>query len=95
MATGLSAGELQVLEGLCGGKSNNEIARDLGVMQPTVRLHVKTLYRMIGAANRTQGAMLAMHATQAALPWVALPGQASGQSPRQKPGTPATSRRLR
>lgn len=62
MATGLSARELQVLEGLCGGKSNKEIARDLGVMEPTVKLHVKTLYRKIGAANRTQAAILAKDA---------------------------------
>jgi two-component system, NarL family, nitrate/nitrite response regulator NarL len=62
MASSLSARELQVLEGLCSGKSNKEIARDLGVMEPTVKLHVKTLYRKIGAANRTQAAMLAKDA---------------------------------
>ena len=55
----LSRRELQVLQGLCEGKSNKEIARDLELMEPTVKLHVKTLYRKIGAANRTQAAMLA------------------------------------
>ena len=59
MAKNLTQRELQVLEGLCQGKSNKEIARDLDVMEPTVKLHVKTLYRKIGAANRTQAAMLA------------------------------------
>jgi two-component system, NarL family, nitrate/nitrite response regulator NarL len=53
---------LQVLQGLCEGKSNKEIARDLELMEPTVKLHVKTLYRKIGAANRTQAAMLAKEA---------------------------------
>lgn len=62
MAEGLSPRELQVLEGLCAGKSNKEIARDLGVMEPTVKLHVKTLYRKIGAVNRTQAAVLAKDA---------------------------------
>jgi DNA-binding NarL/FixJ family response regulator len=62
MAEGLSPRELQVLEGLCEGKSNKEIARDLGVMEPTVKLHVKTLYRKIGAVNRTQAAVLAKDA---------------------------------
>ncbi|WP_375691802.1 response regulator transcription factor [Pseudooceanicola sp. LIPI14-2-Ac024] len=55
----LSQRELQVLEGLTQGKSNKEIARDLDIREPTVKLHVKTLYRKIGAANRTQAAMIA------------------------------------
>jgi DNA-binding NarL/FixJ family response regulator len=59
MAEKLSKRELQVLEGLCGGKSNKQIARDLELMEPTVKLYVKTLYRKIGAANRTQAALLA------------------------------------
>lgn len=48
-----------MLEGLTQGKSNKEIARDLDIREPTVKLHVKTLYRKIGAANRTQAAMIA------------------------------------
>ena len=62
LAKKLTQRELQVLEGLCHGKSNKEIARDLDVMEPTVKLHVKTLYRKIGAANRTQAAMIAKEA---------------------------------
>ncbi|TRD23020.1 LuxR C-terminal-related transcriptional regulator [Palleronia caenipelagi] len=55
----LSARELQVLEGLTEGKSNKEIARDLDLSEPTVKLHIKTMYRKVGVANRTQAAMLA------------------------------------
>lgn len=55
----LSPREMQVLKGLCEGKANKEIARDLEIGEPTVKLHVKTLYRKIGAANRTQAAMIA------------------------------------
>ncbi|WP_394152900.1 response regulator transcription factor [Loktanella salsilacus] len=62
MAEKLTNRELQVLKGLTEGKSNKEIARDLDVLEPTVKLHVKTLYRKIGAANRTQAAMLAREA---------------------------------
>lgn len=62
MAERLSRRELQVLEGLTFGKSNKEIARDLAVQEPTIKLHMKTLYRKIGAANRTQAALLAKHA---------------------------------
>ncbi len=36
-----------------------DLARDLDVAEPTVKLHVKTLYRKLGVANRTQAAILA------------------------------------
>ncbi len=51
--------ELQVLEGLSNGKSNKEIARDLDLQEPTIKLHVKTLYRKTDAANHTQAALIA------------------------------------
>jgi DNA-binding NarL/FixJ family response regulator len=62
LAEKLTERELQVLKGLTEGKSNKEIARDLDIQEPTVKLHVKTLYRKIGAANRTQAAMIAREA---------------------------------
>jgi two-component system nitrate/nitrite response regulator NarL len=58
----LTERELQVLRGLTEGKPNKEIARDLGIREPTVKLHIKTLYRKIGAANRTQAALTAREA---------------------------------
>lgn len=62
IARSLTPREMQVLEGLCAGKPNKEIARDLSVMEPTVKLHVKTLYRKLDAANRTQAALIAKQA---------------------------------
>lgn len=62
LAQKLSPRELQVLKGLTEGKSNKEIARDLDLQEPTVKLHVKTLYRKVGAANRTQAALIAREA---------------------------------
>lgn len=59
LAQRLSRRELDVLGGLVGGKANKEIARDLGITEPTVKLHMKTLYRKIGAHNRTQAAIIA------------------------------------
>ncbi len=59
LAQRLSRRELDVLQGLTGGKANKEIARDLGITEPTVKLHMKTLYRKIGAHNRTQAAIIA------------------------------------
>ena len=62
LADKLTARELQVLEGLTQAKSNKEIARDLDIQEPTVKLHMKTLYRKLGAANRTQAALIAREA---------------------------------
>ncbi|MFK7840883.1 MAG: response regulator transcription factor [Sphingorhabdus sp.] len=62
LADKLTTRECQVLQGLTEGKANKEIARDLDVSEPTVKLHVKNLYRKIGAANRTQAALIAREA---------------------------------
>ncbi|RVV97434.1 response regulator transcription factor [Mesobaculum littorinae] len=60
LAQRLSVRERQVLKGLSQGKSNKLIARDLQLSEPTIKLHVKTLYRKMGISNRTQAALLAV-----------------------------------
>lgn len=55
----LSPRETEVLRGVAAGKSNKEIARDLSLQEVTVKLHVKTMSRKLGAKNRTHAAMLA------------------------------------
>lgn len=55
----LTRRETDVLRGICEGKSNKEIARDLDLQEVTVKLHVKTLSRKLGAKNRTHAAMIA------------------------------------
>lgn len=55
----LSQRETDVLRGLCEGKSNKEIARDLDLQEVTIKLHVKTLSRKLNAKNRTHAAMIA------------------------------------
>lgn len=55
----LSKRETEVLRGICEGKSNKEIARDLDLQEVTVKLHVKTLSRKLDARNRTHAAMIA------------------------------------
>ncbi|MCG7492634.1 response regulator transcription factor [Thalassobius sp. Cn5-15] len=54
----LTPRELDVLRGICEGKANKEIARDLDVQEVTVKLHVKTLSRKLQARNRTHAAMI-------------------------------------
>ncbi len=55
----LSKREAEVLRGICEGKSNKEIARDLDLQEVTIKLHVKTLSRKLDARNRTHAAMIA------------------------------------
>jgi len=55
----LTERETAVLQGICEGKSNKEIARDLDLQEVTIKLHVKTLSRKLEARNRTHAAMIA------------------------------------
>ena len=55
----LTVRETAVLNGVCEGKSNKEIARDLDLQEVTIKLHVKTLSRKLEARNRTHAAMIA------------------------------------
>lgn len=61
-ATRLSPRETQVLDRLCRGLANKEIARELGLAEVTVKLHVRTLCRKLDAKNRTHAAMIARDA---------------------------------
>jgi DNA-binding CsgD family transcriptional regulator len=52
-ALGISARELAVLHGLAAGRSNKEIARDLGVSPNTIKTHVARLFVKLDASRRT------------------------------------------
>ena len=58
----LSKREVEVLNGLCQGQSNKEIAKELGLQEVTIKLHVRTLCRKLEAKNRTHAAMIAKEA---------------------------------
>lgn len=53
----LTPRELDILRCLTDGASNKLIARDLGITESTVKIHMKSLIRKIGAQNRTQAAL--------------------------------------
>lgn len=55
----LSDREKQTLEQLCIGLSNKEIAKNLGLQEVTIKLHVKNILAKLGVSNRTQAALLA------------------------------------
>jgi len=50
----LTPRELDVLAHLSQGLSNKEIARRLDIEEVTVRLHLRGIFRKLGASNRTQ-----------------------------------------
>ena len=56
----LTERELEVLRGVAQGKSNEEIARTLGIEKSTVRSHVSTILNKLDLANRTQAALYAI-----------------------------------
>ncbi|MGO4389417.1 LuxR C-terminal-related transcriptional regulator [Microvirga sp. 2YAF29] len=55
----LSTRETQILRCLIDGSSNKHIARQLGVAEATVKVHIKAILRKAKVANRTQAAMWA------------------------------------
>ena len=57
----LSSREIAILERIVQGDSNKHVARFFNIAEPTVKAHVKAILRKIGAANRTQAAMWAVH----------------------------------
>jgi two-component system NarL family response regulator len=56
----LSSRELEVLERIVAGRANKEIASDLHITEATVKSHVNSLLGKLGAADRTQAAVLAL-----------------------------------
>jgi len=55
----LSTREHQVLQEICLGQTNKEIALTLDVQEVTIKLHVKAVCRKLKARNRTHAAMIA------------------------------------
>jgi len=52
--------EAAILRMLQQGEPNKKIARQLGLTEATVKVHLKSILRKIGASNRTQAAVWAM-----------------------------------
>ena len=55
----LTARQFDVLRLLAKGQSNKVIARDLGVSVSTVKVHLNTVFRILGARNRVEAVILA------------------------------------
>ena len=56
----LTSRESDALDLLCQGHSNKQIARALEVAETTVKMHLRALFRKIGAKNRVEAIRLAL-----------------------------------
>ena len=75
----LSNREMNILGCIQKGDSNKLIARQYELAEATVKVHVKSILRKIGAANRTQAAIWAMNQIQPNTNRVPYPGQSDLQ----------------
>lgn len=55
----LTPRQMEVLHSMAQGKSNKEIARDLGISGETVKVHISAILRRLGCTSRTQAVMAA------------------------------------
>ena len=58
----LTGRELEVLKGVARGLSNKEIGRELKLAEVTVKLHLRGVFRKIGARSRSEAAVIATRA---------------------------------
>ena len=58
----LSARERDILRGIARGSSNKEIAREFGIAETTVKIHVQHILRKLGVASRVHAAVIASEA---------------------------------
>ena len=78
LASPLSARQAEVLGAVAAGRTNEQIARALGVSDQTVKNHLTAVLRKTGAANRTQAAFAALGRGWIAPP-VTAPGAPAGE----------------
>jgi len=55
----LSPRELDILRGIARGASNKEIAREHGIVETTVKIHVQHILRKLGVSSRVHAAVIA------------------------------------
>lgn len=53
----LTARQLEVLNAIARGLSNRGIARELGLAEGTVKIHVAAIFKALGVSNRTQAVL--------------------------------------
>lgn len=63
----LTRQQMRILELICEGKLNKQIAYDLSIAEATVKAHVTAIMRKLGVQSRTQAVLIAQEANFAKL----------------------------
>ena len=58
---GVTARELEITSAVVSGLSNKEIARQFGLSEDTVKHHLTNIFNKVGASNRLELALFAVH----------------------------------
>jgi two-component system nitrate/nitrite response regulator NarL len=58
----LTARELEVLKAVTRGLSNKEVGRELGLAEVTIKLHLRSIFKKMGARSRSDAAVIATKA---------------------------------
>ncbi|MEU4806493.1 response regulator transcription factor [Actinosynnema sp. NPDC023587] len=81
----LTRRQQQVLDLLTEGSSNRRIARMLHITEQTVKAHLHIVYDKLGAADRTEAVVIAMHRGLVAGGPRQVPGRAAASSASSEP----------
>lgn len=55
----LSMRQIEVLSGICQGKTNRQIGDELTLSEKTIKAHVTSIFKVLGVVNRTQAVLVA------------------------------------
>lgn len=64
----LTKRELEILDQLCHGKTNTQIADTLYISESTVKTHISHAYRKLGVKNRTEAVCLVKNQMNSGIP---------------------------
>ena len=87
LAAQLTGRQLEVLELLCEGLQNKQIARRLNIAAATVKIHVANILRALNVSSRLQAAVVAMS--------LGLIRRCGGAQPQKTVAPPRSSTMLR
>lgn len=63
----LTAQQARILQAICEGKLNKQIAYDHSIAEATVKAHITAILRKLGVHNRTQAVLVAQRAKFASI----------------------------
>jgi len=91
MTSSLTQRQREIIIMLAEGKSNKEIARELGLLEGTVKIHVRGILRNLGVRNRTEAAIAAVRAGYLSKRTSGPPTLAYSEANHKTPGASGSS----